>query len=157
MKIEKDSYVFRLLTKNDIDQLYDLLNSLPAVEKQFFYPHPFDKHTLLENCSSTKDHFFVMEQKGKIIGYSFLRLFSYTTPSFGCCIRKEYQGQGYGSLLTEETMNKAKEQGHQKVILKVYKENTSAITIYEHIGFKILGETEDKKQYKMEKAFISKD
>ncbi len=36
------------------------------------------------------------------------------------------------------------------ISLKTYKENISAQKVYEKLGFKIIGETEHKKQYKME-------
>ena len=36
------------------------------------------------------------------------------------------------------------------MLLKTYKENISAQKVYEELGFKIIGETEHKKQYKME-------
>jgi len=91
-----------------------------------------------------------MKLEKKIIGYSFLRFFGYETPSFGCCIRNGYEKKGYGMILTKWTIEKAKKLGFNKVILKTYKENIPAQKIYKKIGFKIIGETEDKKQYKME-------
>jgi len=151
------SFVFRLVKIDDVNELHDLLNNLPATERKYFHPHPFDVQTITEICSSTKDHYFVMEQNEKIIGYSFLRLFGYKTPSFGCCVRREYQGKGYGTLLTQETMNKAIELDYHKVILKVYKENKAALKIYENIGFIIVGKTDDKRQYKMEMNLSPKD
>ena len=87
-------YIVRRVTEDDVDDLLNLLTSLPRSEKEFFHPHPFNVQTLVEICSATKDHYFVMELNGKIIGYAFLRLFWYKIPSYGCCIRKEYHGKG---------------------------------------------------------------
>lgn len=91
-----------------------------------------------------------MIQKNKIIGYSFLRLFGYEIPSFGIVVRRDYYGKGCGATLTKWTIEKAKKLGYKKVILKTYKENIPAQKIYEKIGFKIIGETKDKSQYKLE-------
>jgi RimJ/RimL family protein N-acetyltransferase len=157
MRTPDSSFVFRLVKEEDFNELYDLLNNLPENVRTFFHPHAFDLQTITEICTSKKDHYFVMEQNNKIIGYSFLRLFGYETPSYGCCVRNGYQGIGYGTVLTQETMKKAKELGYHKVILKVYKENVAAFKTYENIGFKIVGETDDKRQYKMEINLSSKD
>jgi ribosomal protein S18 acetylase RimI-like enzyme len=145
-----DSLIFRAVNKDDLEELYDLLDNLSANAKKFFHPHLFDKQTITEICKSKKDHYFVMIKNDKIIGYSFLRLFGYEIPSYGCCIRVGYEGVGHGTALTKWTINKAKELGYEKIILKVYKDNETALRMYVNIGFKIISETEDKKQYKME-------
>ena len=149
MKKETQIYI-RQAKENDVDGLYDLLNGLSVQNKQFFHPHPFDKKTLSEICSGKNDHYFVMSLNSQIIGYSMLRLFGYKIPSFGCCIHEKYQYQKFGTILTTWTINKAKELGFKKVILKTYKQNIPAQKLYEKIGFKTIGITEDNKQYKME-------
>ena len=148
---EKNKNLFiRNIEKKDVEELYDLLNNLDKKTKLFFHPHGFDYETIKKICLSNKDHYFVMILDNQIIGYSFLRLFGYKTPSFGIVIRSELTGKGYGMLFTRWTINKAREVGYKKVILKTHKENIPAQLIYQKIGFKIVGETEDKKQYKME-------
>jgi RimJ/RimL family protein N-acetyltransferase len=146
---DKKPLIFRFFEKKDVKEVLDLLSSLSKKNKEFFHPHAFDEKTLLENLNSD-DHYFVLILDGLIIGYSFLRLFGYKIPSFGCCIRKSFENEGYGTIITDFTIKKAKELGYNKIILKTYKENTIAKKIYNKIGFKITGETEDKKQYKME-------
>ena len=150
----KRSLLIRNIKEKDTKELYELLKEGDDEMKQFFHPHLFDMKTVSEICKSQKDHYFIMILKDKIVGYSMLRLFNYETPSFGCCIRTGYQRKGFGTILTEWTINKAKKLGYRKVILKVYKSNKNAFRIYKNIGFIIVGETEDKKQYKMEKNLI---
>lgn len=141
---------FRSVDKNDIDQLCDLLNELTNDSKKFFHPHSFDKKTITEICSSGKDHYFVMVSDGLIIGYSMLRLFGYKIPSFGCCIRTGYGGMGYGSMFTVWTVNKAKELGYEKIILRVHKDNVYAFQLYKKVGFIVIDELSEKNEYKME-------
>lgn len=147
---KEESIIIRTFEDRDVDELHGLLQQLSENDKRFFHPHSFDLKALREICNSKKDHYFIMALGEKIIGYSFLRLFGYEIPSFGCCIRDGYENKGYGTILTRWTINKAKELGYNKVILKTYKENISAQKIYKKTGFKIIGETEDKKQYQME-------
>jgi len=146
----KNSFFIRPIEELDTKDLFDLLNDLDEKTKDFFHPHPFDYNTVESICKSKKDHYFVMIIDNKIIGYSFLRLFGYEIPSFGIVIRRGFTGKKYGKILTRWTIEKAREFGYKKVILKTYKKNIPAQKIYEKIGFKIIGETEDKKQYKME-------
>lgn len=141
--------IFRSFGKKDAEEVLDLLQNLSVKNKKIFHPHNFDLETLIKNLNST-DQYFVLILKDKIIGYSFLRLFGYEIPSFGCCIRKEYESKGYGTILTKRTIDKARALGYKEVILKTYKENINAQKIYKKLGFKIVGETEDKKEYKME-------
>jgi ribosomal protein S18 acetylase RimI-like enzyme len=140
----------REIKKEDAKQIFDLLNNLEEDVKKVYHPHSFDYKTVKDICKNQKDHYFVMEKNNQIIGYSFLRLFGYENPSFGIVIRKEYTDKGYGTILTKWTINKARKLGYDKVILKTYKENLPAQRIYKKLGFKIIGESKDKKEYRME-------
>jgi RimJ/RimL family protein N-acetyltransferase len=138
------------LSKNDVEELYEMLNDLTDKSKRFFHPHLFDRNTLTKIWKSKEDHYFVMVLDNVIIGYSFLRLFGYKIPSFGCCIRRRYEGKGYATMLSRWTINKAREIGYKKIILKVYKENERAFRMYQKTGFKAIGETEDTGEINME-------
>jgi RimJ/RimL family protein N-acetyltransferase len=85
----------------------------------------------------------------KIVGYSFLRLFGYKIPSLGILIRKGYTKKGLGTILIKWTIESARKLNYKKVILKTYKDNYPAQRLYEKLGFKVFGETEDKKEYRM--------
>jgi len=145
-----NSIYIRALNINDVKELYIMLNDLDEKSKNFFHPHPFNIKSIEEIVNSEEDHYFVMFYNKKLIGYTFLRLFGFDVPSFGIVIRRGFTGRGYGTYLTKWMMNKAKEIGYKKVILKTYKENLPAKKIYEKIGFLIVGITENNKQYKME-------
>lgn len=150
MKNKKNSITIRKTKLKDIDLLYNLLNNLSDISKQFFHPHPFDKQTITDICNSKKDHYFVMLLKNILIGYSFLRLFNHEVPSFGCCIDSTYENKGYGKYLTIWTLKTAKELGYSKVILKVYKQNKIALDMYTKIGFIPFDTSIDNKEIIME-------
>ena len=150
IRVKENSVFIREVEENDNKELYDFLNELNLKTKGDFHPHSFDFDTITDICKGKKDHYFVMFLKNKLIGYSFLRLFGYETPSFGIVIRRGFTRKGFGTILTKWTVGKAKELGYKKVILKTYTENISAKKVYEKVGFKIIGVTDDEKQYKME-------
>lgn len=146
----ENNIIFRDISRNDVDQLYGLLNGLSSQAKFFFHPHPFEKKALTQICNGKKDHYFVIAIGKKIIGYSFLRLLGYKIPSYGGCIHNDFQNQGFGTKLADLTINKAKEFGYKKVILKVYKNNKFAFNTYKTIGFKIVEDLKDTNEWKME-------
>jgi RimJ/RimL family protein N-acetyltransferase len=147
---KEDSIIIRDINENDAMDLFKFLSDLNEKTKSYFHPHSFDLKTIDDICKSEKDHYFVMFFNSKLIGYSFLRLFGYKIPSFGVIIKNHFTGKGYGTILSKWTIDKAREFGYNKVILKTYKDNISARKVYEKLGFKINGETKDKKQLKME-------
>jgi len=146
----KNRLVCRAVTEDDAQALYEFFQEADEQTKRFFHPHPFDIQTLRTICQSTKDHYFVMTLNDIIIGYAMLRLFGYAIPSFGCCICHGYQRKGYGLQLTKWTLRQARAKRYPKVILTVYKENEAALTMYTQLGFTIVGETDDHRQYRME-------
>jgi len=147
---------FRSLTGKDVNELFDLLNSLSEEAKKFFHPHPFDKRTLKQIGLSKKDHYFVLTVNKKIIGYSMLRLFGYEIPSYGACIRNGYERQGYGMMLTERTIQKVIELGYKEMILTVHKDNIPAIKLYEKTGFKKILTNHKTTEIKMKKSLAPK-
>lgn len=133
-----DTVEFRVFTQNDVDELYELLDTLSTEAKMFFHPHPFDKKTLQQISKSMTDHYFVLRIHKKIIGYSMLRLFGHPTPSIGICIRNGFENKGYGKLMIEKTIQKAIELGYKEVILTTHTENTRAKNLYQKIGFDVM-------------------
>lgn len=126
------SIAFRKAAIEDVDQLYKLLNDL---DNKFFHPHRFDKKTLTEICKDNKDHYYVLEVKGRIVGYSMLRLFGTDIPSFGCYIHRHFRGYGYGMMLTRWTLDEAHLMGYKQVILRVHRDNKKAMQMYMKAGF----------------------
>jgi ribosomal-protein-alanine N-acetyltransferase len=127
------------MVKEDAESLSDLLNRLSDDAKRFFHPHSYNKDTIQQLCGS-KEYYFVVVQDGMVIGYSMLRFFEYAIPSFGCCIRTGYEHRGYGQLVIEQTLEKAKMLGISQVMLHVHPSNTKAYQLYKNTGFEETGE-----------------
>ncbi len=54
-------------------------------------------------------------------------------------VKTKYQNRGFGKLLTIESLKYAKERGYQ-IKLEVHQSNKKAISIYQKLGFKFLGD-----------------
>lgn len=57
----------------------------------------------------------------------------------GITVRKDYWGQGIGSLLMKELIKYAKENRIEILNLDVRSDNVNAIHLYEKFGFKHIG------------------
>ncbi|HAF30765.1 MAG TPA: hypothetical protein DCG75_17115 [Bacteroidales bacterium] len=54
-------------------------------------------------------------------------------------VKPAYQNQGFGKMLTQESLKFAKEKGYQ-IKLEVHQNNKKAIDIYKKLGFTFLGD-----------------
>ncbi len=57
----------------------------------------------------------------------------------GVAVLREYWGQGLGTLLMREALDRARAMGYEQMELAVYEDNSRAIRLYERFGFKHWG------------------
>ena len=73
-----------------------------------------------------------------------------TAASFSVSIRKEFWGQGLGSVLLEESIRLARQAGFGQVQLSVHKDNAPAIGLYRKFGFAALEERGEELKMQLE-------
>jgi len=104
-----------------------------------FSPFPFDgkQATVLCNYQGQDLYYAIIMENTKIIGFGMLRGWDegYEIPSIGLCIRKTYQGMGFGKLMLAFLEIASKVKGCSKVMLKVKKNNDKAKRLYEANGY----------------------
>lgn len=68
-------------------------------------------------------------------------------------VKKEQRGRGFGKAISQYVINIAEEKGYCEIALGVNCDNTSAVGLYESLGFTVYEEAEDEdgKFYRMEK------
>jgi len=130
MNIEK-------LTHANLEQLHYFLtrNDFRA---ENFYPHPFTLDYLVWLLvRRTKDFYCVMRDGEKVISYGMLRGFEegFEIPSLGVSVDKDYRGKGVGRFMCNYLHFVAKLKGCTKVRLRVNKDNATAKTLYESLGY----------------------
>jgi ribosomal protein S18 acetylase RimI-like enzyme len=59
------------------------------------------------------------------------------------------RAMGYGKLLCNELLQIAIQQGYHKISLNVYRNNTSALKLYENLGFREIAEKSSKENCHM--------
>lgn len=104
------------------------------------------KDYIVSVIEDPKNLFFVVEERGEVIGFitgneeskGFLPFHRERTffQVDNLVIKKEYQGMGYGTSLLKRVIHESRKRGYSDITLNVYSFNKGAIGLYENIGFK---------------------
>lgn len=129
---------------NDRKELYELF--LEIIKEGNSYPQtlPYSFEDFLSYFFPKGSIILICKKKNKIIGGFYLK------PAFpgrsshvancGYIVKKEYRGEGIGFYLGKCSIDIAKELRYKSIIFNlIFKENISAIKLWEKLGFKIIG------------------
>ncbi|MRX28439.1 ribosomal protein S18-alanine N-acetyltransferase [Kangiella sp. HZ709] len=81
----------------------------------------------------------VLTQADMIAGFIVFNYYLDECHLLNLVIDPSFQSQGYGKKLANKMMEQAREKGMKTVILEVRESNSSAIKLYERLGFKQIG------------------
>jgi len=103
--------------------------------------HRGDNKDIIEESIQMGGKLIVLEteENKKITGTSWITFDGRRLHLHHIAVLPQHQNKGYGTLLTEKSLEFAKEKGYQ-IKLEVHQSNTNAIEIYKKIGFKRLGD-----------------
>ena len=99
----------------------------------------------LTNQFKANSEFYFLQDQGEIIGYLKLNFGisqneikdGNTVEIERIYVTKEQQGKGYGELLLNKAIGRGIEKSLDFIWLGVWEHNTSAIRLYERLGFKV--------------------
>ncbi len=116
-----------------------------ARDDQYFHPHPLtDEEAKRIAQYSGEDLYYVLVESEKVLGYGMLRGWDegYEVPSLGIVIHPSARGMGLGKLFMHFLHAAARQRGANKIRLKVYPDNTIAVTMYQELGYTFQSEEE---------------
>ena len=132
----------RKIDKKDNETIADIIRQSL---KEFGANKPgtvyFDKttDTMWENFEVEKASYFVLEENGQLAGgcgfYPTEGLPNYTCELVKMYLSPQFRKKGYGQLLLDKTIAKAKQDGYNKMYIETLPELTNAIEIYKKNGF----------------------
>ena len=105
------------------------------------YTHPWS-HNIFEECM-TNDECWVLEINGRIIGHGIISIGAEEAHLLNVCISPKFQGNGYGRLLVEYLIQRARSQAAVNMFLEVRLSNKVAYKLYEKLGFNEVGVRHD--------------
>lgn len=81
----------------------------------------------------------VVESRGEVAGYGIMSFGAGEAHILNICIRSDLRGFGVGRKLMDYLLDRAREEYMQEVFLEVRPSNTTAIRMYETLGFERIG------------------
>lgn len=115
-------------------------------DAKFFCPHPTDEATISQLAHYVgRDLYSVLVEGETVLGYGLLRGWDegYQIPSLGVAIHPSARGYGLGKMFIGFLHMLASRRGAAKVRLRVLKNNSRAMRLYERFGYIF---EEDRKQ-----------
>lgn len=113
------------------------LDAMMAIERVNF-PFPWTEGNFKDSMNSGYIC-LVMEQGNQVMGYAVLMMVLDEAHLLNISVAKSHQGQGWGRHLLVQMMEIGREKGGINMFLEVRPSNTSALGLYESIGFNEMG------------------
>lgn len=123
---------------SDVNAIYKLGN------KEFKEEIWFDK-SLIRNLIKNYPQFtWLLEDNEKIIGARFVfESWGETAWGWLLVIKEDLRGKGLGTFLFNETCNKLKKMGYNRLMTDVYVKNKGSIKWHNKVGYKNIGKVKD--------------
>jgi [ribosomal protein S18]-alanine N-acetyltransferase len=136
----------REMTETDVDSVCQI--------EQDTFSMPWQRQDFLDMIERDSLLYLVAEFDNMIIGGCGLRMIVGEGEITNVAIQQDYRNRGYGSLLIKELISKGSEMGVAAFTLEVRCSNSSAIHVYEKLGFKAEGVRKDFYEKPCEDAVI---
>jgi ribosomal-protein-alanine N-acetyltransferase len=112
---------------------HDDLPHVSDIERRS-YEFPWS-HGVFRDCLLAGYHCMVLENEGKIAGYSVLSVAAGEAHILNICVDPAHRAYGYGARLLDDILLKARGESVREVFLEVRPTNVTAIALYKKRGF----------------------
>jgi len=102
------------------------------------YTHPWSEGIFLD-CLNSGYECRVIVYVEKIIGHGILSVAAGESHLLNVCIHPDCQGHGFGKILVEHMLDRARRKDAQRIFLEVRPSNLVAYKLYENMGFDEIG------------------
>lgn len=117
------------------------LATVIAIEKQA-YPFPWTLG-IMRDCLRVGYSCWIFEREGLMVGYAFMSIAAGEGHLLNLCVRPELQGRGVGRKFLRHLLSVARRQGADTLFLEVRPSNSSAVRLYQSVGFNEVGYRKD--------------
>lgn len=119
--------LIRLMEPRDLDEVLE-------VEKSCF-KSPWTRCMFEDELYNSNAYYYVIEVDGEIAGYAGFWKIIDEAHITNIAVHCDHRRRGYGRMLVNTLLEKAKELGIIAVTLEVRVSNSAAISLYESLGF----------------------
>ena len=111
---------------------------IAALEKDIF-SDPWSEKSLTDTLSGNNSLFLVCEKNGEVAGYVGCYVVCDEAAITNVAVSSKYRRQGIAEAIISRLQERARERECHVISLEVRVSNTPAISLYEKLGFKIVG------------------
>ena len=119
--------ILREMLVEDLDQVME-------IEQDLFHV-PWTKEGFFTFLTKENAMFLVVEERGRILGYCGLLMVLDEGDITNVAVRRDRQREGIGHFLMDSLIRLAGEQGINTIHLEVRAGNSTAVRLYERMGF----------------------
>lgn len=106
------------------------------------YTHPWTDG-IFADCIRNGHECWLFVLRGEVIGHGILSVGAGESHLLNVCIIPDFQGNGFGRVLVEHMLMRARKRGASCAFLEVRPSNVAACKLYEDIGFNEVGVRKD--------------
>lgn len=140
--------VFRAATWEDSDRLWEIIESIVRAGETYVFSPDSSREKMLEYWLGSDKDTYVAELHGEILGTFYLKANQPDRGSHvvnaGYMVEPKAGGRGIGRALAEFSFAEARRLGYTAMQFNyVISSNTVAVSLWEKLGFKIVGQVPD--------------
>jgi ribosomal-protein-alanine N-acetyltransferase len=116
------------------------LSDLPDVlrNERRGYTHPWTEG-VFKDCLRNGQECWLLMYKEKNLGHGILSVAAGESHLLNVCVHPDYQGHGFGRILVEHLLERAREGKASTIFLEVRPSNEAACELYDKLGFNEVG------------------
>jgi ribosomal-protein-alanine N-acetyltransferase len=102
------------------------------------YTHPWSGG-IFRDCVNSGYECWLLTYLGKVIGHGIMSIAAGESHVLNVCVHPECQGHGFGRIMVEHLIGRAREREVKRMYLEVRPSNLIAYKLYESLGFDEIG------------------
>lgn len=122
--------LIRQMTADDLDRVFEI--------EQAAYPFPWTRG-IFEDCMRANYDCSALQAGPRLIAYTICSHGAAESHLLNLCVAPNWQRNGYGNLMLDHVIRKARLQQSSSMFLEVRPSNPSGMVLYERKGFYVVG------------------
>ena len=106
------------------------------------YTHPWSEG-IFKDCLTNGHECWLMTASGKVVGHGIVSVAAGESHLLNVCVHPDCQGNGFGRVMVEHLLIRARERNASSMFLEVRPSNVVAYQLYEKLGFNEIGRREN--------------
>ena len=145
----ENEITLREIRAGDEALINDFFDCRGGESRSLFNRRDYNRRGVLKFCARPDPtrRYFMAEYEGKMAGYVFFLDFDTTIPQLGVAVRDDLQGKHLGRCLVDFARQTAKTAGKGGIQLTTHVANLRAQTLYEAMGFTLVGTTKNGTEF----------